>query len=217
MRFAVVGEGKTDYKILKNLLIGFFNNKNLPVTRLLPKENEPVGWGNVFKYLSTEEFRNGVENNDYIVVQIDTKECADWEERIPNIGSDTTRIDEFVQSVKNTLIERIGLDFYRTNERKIVFAITIHEIECWLLPFITTNKAHFSKMVGCENAVEKIANKQGFSIHQKNYQEGKHYDDLSQGMKNRKQLLEKSKLNPSLGLFINILIENFGEEQIQIE
>lgn len=205
MRFAIVGEGKTDYKVLKNLLIGFFNDKNLPVTRLLPKDIEPVGWGNVFKYLSTEEFRDGVENNEYTIVQIDTKECSDWEEKLTNIGSDIMKIDDFITSVKNVLIHKIGLDFYNANKNKILFAITVHEIECWLLPFIASHKAHLSKIVGCENAVEKIANRQGFSIHQKNYQDGKHYDDLSQGMKNQKQLLEKSKLNPGLKSFIELL------------
>lgn len=209
MRFAVIGEGKTDFKVIKNLLIGFFSDKNLPITRLLPKDNEPVGWGNVLNYLSTQEFRDGVENNDYTIVQIDTKECAEWNENLINIGDDITRIEEFVASIKTILINKIGVDFYNENQNKILFAITIHEIECWLLPFNTTTKAHVSKIVGCENAIEKIVSKRGFSIHQKNYQDGKHYDDLSKDMKDHKILLKRGQLNPSLKLFLDILQATF--------
>ena len=70
MRFAIAGEGRTDFIVLQNLLIGFFNDKNLAVTRLLPKDKEPVGWGNVLNYLSTEEFRIGALYNDYVVVKL---------------------------------------------------------------------------------------------------------------------------------------------------
>lgn len=209
MRFAVVGEGLTDFKVLKNLLIGYFKDKNLPVTRLLPVDEEPVGWPNVLKFLTTKEFRDGVENTDYTIVQIDTGECQDWGEGLNNIGSDSSLIDNLIASVKTILINKIGQDFYNANNNKILFAITVNEIECWLLPFNTTTKAHFSKIVGCANAIEKLANKRGFSIHQKNYQDGKHYDELSKGMKKNKDLLSKGKLNPSLKIFIDVLDSSF--------
>jgi hypothetical protein len=112
-RFLFAGEGLTDYIVIRNLLIGFFKDKNLAISRLLPRDKEPVGWGNVLNYLSTDEFREGVNNTEYIVVQI----------------------------------------------------------ECWLLPFIADQPAHQSKIVGCVNAVERIAQKQGISINQKNYED----------------------------------------------
>lgn len=212
MRFAVVGEGLTDFKVLKNLLIGYFKDKNLPVTRLLPVDEEPVGWPNVLKFLTTKEFRDGVENTDYTIVQIDTGECQDWGEGLNNIGSDASLIDNLIASVKTVLINKIGQAFYNANSNKILFAITVNEIECWLLPFNSTTKAHFSKIVGCVNAIEKLANKRGFSIHQKNYQDGKHYDDLSQDMKKNKELRKKSQLNPSLKVFIDVLDTAFQPE-----
>ena len=60
MRFLIAGEGLTDFIVLQNLLRGFFNDKNLSATRLLPKDKEPVGWGNLFNYLTTEEFKQAV-------------------------------------------------------------------------------------------------------------------------------------------------------------
>jgi len=212
MRFAIVGEGLTDFKVLKNLLIGFFKDKNLPVTRLLPKDKEPVGWGNVLKFLPSFEFQNGVENTDYIIVQIDTNECADWNEELVHVGDKAAEIDGFMDSVIAVLIKRIGEEFYDANKAKIIFAVCIHEIECWLLPFNAQQKAHQTKIVGCANAIEQIAQKAGYSIHQKNYEEGKHYDDLSKEMKSNKELVQKGKLNPSLNSFLNSLTRTFPKQ-----
>jgi len=204
-RFQFVGEGLTDYIVLKNILVGFFKDKNLLLNRLLPREKEPVGWGNVLNYLLTDEFRVGVNNTDYIVIQIDTDRCEDWNEGLHHIGDDSEKLDDFVQEVIAALIRRIGLDFYTQNEDKILFAISVHDIECWLLPFIADQPAHQSKTVGCVNAVERIAQKKGFSIHQKNYEDGKHYEGFSQDMKNHNILMHKYSSNPSLKIFIDSL------------
>ena len=204
-RFLFAGEGLTDYIVIKNLLIGFFKDKNLAISRLLPKDKEPVGWGNVLNYLSTDEFREGVNNTDHIVVQIDTDKCEEWNEGLQNIGNNTDNLDDFVQGVIAVLITRIGQDFFTQNKGKFLFAISIHDIECWLLPFIADQPAHQSKMVGCVNAVERIAKKHGISINQKNYEDGKHYEKFSQDMKKHNTLMQKHSLNPSLKIFINML------------
>lgn len=212
MRFAIAGEGLTDYTVLKNLLIGFFNDKYLPVTRLIPKDKEPGGWGNLLKYISSQYFRDGCDNADYIIIQIDTKECAEWNEGLNNIGDRASEINVFIDQVVTVLVKKTGDEFYVANKDKIIFAICVHEIECWLLPFHTKQVAHYSKIVGCVNAIEQIANKNGYSIHQKNYQEGKHYDDLSKEMKNNKELLQKGILNPSLKSFIDTLSQTFQKD-----
>ena len=211
MRFAIASEGRTDYTVLKNLLIGFFKDKSLPVTLLRPKEKEPFGWGNLLNYISSQDFRDDCddENIDYTIIQIDTNECADWNEALKHIGDNTTEINNFISQVTNVLIKKIGNDFYAVNKDKIIFAICVHEVECWLLPFNTNKPAHYSKMVGCVNTIEQIANRNGYSIHEKNYQDGKHYDTLSKEMKNNKVLIQKGSLNPSLKLFLESLTNSF--------
>lgn len=210
MKFAVVGEGLTDIKVLRNLLTGFFNDKNLPVTKLLPKDKEPVGWPGVLKYLSTEDFRKSFEFNDYCIIQIDTDKCEDWRVGLRNICSDVSKIDDFINEVKNALIIKIGSDYYNSLKDRIIFAISVHEIECWLLPFNSSQKAKYSKIVTCSTAIEEIANRQGFSIKQKNYQDGKFYDELSKEMRTHRELLAKAPLNPSLNIFIDNLSAIFN-------
>jgi len=205
MKFQFIGEGLTDYIVIRNILIGFFNDKNLTINRLLPKDMEPVGWGNVLNYLSTLEFQDSFDFADYIIVQIDTDRCEDWNEGIKNIGSEDIAIIEFIEKVKEILVKKIGAEFYTKYADKILFAVCIHEIECWLLPFIADMPAHRSKIVGCLKTAEQVANKRGYSLNQKNYEEGKHYEDLSRDMKNHKQLARKYSSNPSLRIFIEML------------
>jgi hypothetical protein len=215
MRFATVSEGKTDYIVLRNLLVGFSGDKNLPVARILPEADEPVGWGNLLNYLSTDKFREIFEFNDYVIVQIDSDKCEEWKESLHQIGADSSKIDLFVQDIKNVLIRRIGEAFYNTNKGRILFAISVQDIECWLLPFNATLPAHYSKTVGCVKALEYILKPKGISLHQKNYNAGKHYDDLSKGMKNNKELMQKCILNPSLKIFVDTLLSFFPPPAVQ--
>jgi hypothetical protein len=181
----------------------------LSINRLLPREKEPVGWSNLFKYLNSQEFKDAFDFAEFVVVQIDTGTCEDWKENIKNIGDDDTQIESFIKKVKEILIKKIGDEFYSLHKEKILFAICVHDIECWLLPFNTDKRAIYSKMVGCQNAIERIANKNEFSIDQKGYQESKYYDDLSKDMKKYKILMQNYSLNPSLRIFINTLLEAF--------
>lgn len=209
MRFAIAGEGLTDFTIMKNLLIGFFNDKNLPVRRLLPESNKPFGWGNLFDQLSKGIFRFGFELNDYVIVQIDSGTCADWDEGIKHIGDNESQVEVFVQQIVKVLIKKIGEDFYNQNKNKIIFAIAVHDIECWVLPFISDKASDQSKMVNCFKTAEQIAVKQGFSLHRKNYEDGKHYENLSKGMKKQKDLIRLHALNPSLKIFVDNLTQVF--------
>lgn len=57
--------------------------------------------------------------------------------------------------------------------------------------------------------MEEIAKKNGFSLHQKNYQDGKNYSQLSKAMKDQAILFRESKKNISQKFFIDSLKEKF--------
>ncbi|HWK07736.1 MAG TPA: hypothetical protein VNS58_29090 [Puia sp.] len=214
MSFAVVGEGKTDHIVLRNLLVGFTGNKNLIVTRPLPEGDEPVGWGNLFNFLASDRFRKIFDFEGHVIVQIDTGTCEDWDENLKHIGTDTEQIGDFIENIKKVLIKKMGEGFYDEQKDRILFAICVHDIECWLLPFNSTLPSHHAKLVGCLNTLEHILNPKGISLHQKNYKEGKHYDDLSKLMKNRKDLTKKAALNASLKIFIDDLLKVFPSVEV---
>lgn len=212
MRFAIASEGLTDHIILKNLLMGLFKDKNLPITLLRPEGKEPFGWGNLLKYIASQAFRDDCEdeNIDCVIVQIDTNECEEWKKGVKHIGDNVEEINTFINSIISVLVQHIGVEFYNRNESKIIFAICVHEIECWLLPFHYNQKGQYSKITTCANAIERIANAKGYSIHQKNYKDGKYYEDLSKNMKNQKELMQKYDLNPSLHFFVDHLLQAFN-------
>ena len=110
-RFLFIGEGLTDFKVLKNLFIGFFKDKNLQFNRLIPRDKEPVGWGNVLRYLESIEFKGAFEIADYIVIQIDTDKCEEWKEGLRHIGDNAAAVDEFIGLVIEVLIGKIGSGF----------------------------------------------------------------------------------------------------------
>lgn len=214
MRFITVSEGLTDFPVLKNLLIGFFDNKNLSVSRILPEGNESVGWGNLLNYLSTEKFRGIFElKENFAIIHIDTDKCEEWKQGLHNIGDNKLAVADFIEDVKRRLVIIIGEDFYETVKDRMLFAITVHEVECWLLPFNAALPAHQSKMVNCLETLERIANSRGFSLNQKNYREGRNYEELSKPLKSNKELMHKYLLNPSLKIFVDNLLARFPKEQ----
>lgn len=213
-RFAAAVEGLTDFKVIKNILVGFFNDKNLAITKLVPENKEAFGWGNLLNYLSSDRFKKAFGFNDYIIVQIDSGTCNDWNAGLAHIGDDEAQIEAFVENVTGALISKIDHAFYKENKYKIIFAISVHDMECWLLPFISVRRSDHSKMINCTNAVEQIAQKRGFSINQKNYENGKHYEDLSKDMSKNKILMKHYKINRSLAIFIESLIELFPDTEV---
>lgn len=161
------------------------------------------------KYLETDEFKNSFFANDFVVIQIDSDRCEEWKVGINNVGDENGRqtVVDFFKRIQECLIEKIGVDFYGDHAAKIIFAICIHSIECWMLPFIGQHKAHQMKLVNCAQAVEKIVNTKGLSINQKNYQDGKIYEMLTKEMTKQKILQKKSEVNLGLSVFIDHLKE----------
>jgi hypothetical protein len=209
MSYGIICEGKTDFRVLQNLLRGITENKNLRVNRLQPEDDEPGGWPNVINYLSSEKFIPIFDFYENIVIHIDTRECDQWNEHLKQLGDDDLDIESFVETIKTVLINKIDKEFYDLKKDKIFFAICVHEIECWLLPYNSTRPSDLSKRTGCYNALKQI-NKGGKEyLGQKGFGGGKFYDDFSKVMLKKKDLLEKAHLNPSLEIFIDNLSSMF--------
>lgn len=100
------------------------------------------GWTEVLSHCNTEVFKQALQSNDYLIVQVDTDRCDE-----PLFGIKKT--DEKNQArpdadVYNDIIERLLQDvdkeFYEVNRHRIFFAICFEEIECWFLPLFYSDK-----------------------------------------------------------------------------
>ena len=127
----IVSEGVTDQIVLEAILISFTENKSLDVRFLQPKENESGNWDKAFKYCESDEFKQSFGQLDYIVIQINSdfmlKEQVSEKYKINIQGIDTEQI---VILFKDKIIELIGNEWFEEYKSQIIFAISVHELEC---------------------------------------------------------------------------------------
>lgn len=211
MSFGIISEGITDHVIIKNILYGFFKDTDLEINELHPKDRKkPYGWTKVIEYCKTSEFKDAFDWNDYIVIQIDTDTKQDWGySDIPNTRKgDKKSIENLINKVVEIFTEIIGMDFYKKHQDRIIFAVAVHSIECWMLPFYAVSPSHVSKIDNCLDTLNsQYLSKKGFTIDPKakGYDDNRFYEKAAQPLKKNKELLKNGKKNPSLNVFLNKL------------
>ena len=116
---------------------------------------------------------------------------------------DTQRLSvtETVDAFKLKLIELIGDEFYENYQSQIAFAISVNEIECWLLPIYFTKKTKAAKTVNCIGTLNTVLKKQeGFYIDEKRIE---YYEKMSKPFKKGKSIAKYAPKNPSFEIFID--------------
>lgn len=155
--FALISEGVSEYRIIKHILQHYCEEEP-SITQIQPKisDNKQVGvggWNEVIKFCSREEdLRNILEYNDYIVIQIDTDMCETAPYSVKRrIGERELSVDELYLSVRKRLLKEIPQTIDNT---RILFAVCIDMIECWLLPIFETRK----KSCATQNCLKRLNN-----------------------------------------------------------
>ena len=100
------------------------------------------GWTEVLSHCNTEEFRRALQNNDCLVVQIDTDRCDDplfGIKKVDECNRPRTHEDIY-NDIVTRLLQDVDKDFYEANKERIIFAICFDEIECWFLPLFYSDK-----------------------------------------------------------------------------
>ncbi len=144
--------------------------------------------------------------NDYLVIHIDT----DMQEET---GFDVSRrekgkelsVSDRVDRVITRLKREMSAAFYQANAHRILFAIAVDTIECWLLPLLYgDNKA--AKTTGClESANNALRRKDQDALSAGENKFIRAYEQASSGYRKRKRLIEAHDRNPSLQLFFTQL------------
>ena len=214
--FSLIAEGITDQKVIENILYGFCDDPNIDITFLTPLRDEtdrnrttsPGNWSQVLEYCSSERFRSVFQsNNDYVVIQIDTDVCHDFKVSNRNEDGEELSVEAMIERVRLFLIGRIGSDFYESYRTRIVFAIAVQSIECWLLPLVYRDDKR-SKTTGCLGTLNQaLIRKKSFSIDSKN-KRPEYYEAVSDPYSKHKELMSLYKSNPSLNTFIRSLEES---------
>lgn len=146
--FALIAEGITDQVIIKKIINTVFDQDKFDVyvNELQPirdatdstRQGNYGGWEAVLEYCTFQDkLDEALSVNDYIVIHIDTDVCGAVNFDIPLTESETGQQrdhESILHDVKSFLIDKLG-SFFTENQEQIIFAVAIHNIEFWVLPF----------------------------------------------------------------------------------
>ncbi len=216
MNVGIISEGYTDQLVLDNIIIGYFGSDDcVDVKYLQPLRDETDlsahdggGWANLIDYCSAEErINSALTTSDYIVIHLDT-------DILSNLQTDVTgneSVEELVEKAKNVLIERIAGDLYSQNAEKILFAISVHSIECWILVLLEDQPKRRNQTVNCLDRVNRKLSPRGYSIDPRNKNHFKdEYHELSEEFSNKRTLKRVKASNDSLSIFFDAMDEKWS-------
>ena len=128
------------------------------------------GWTEVLSHCNTDVFKRALQNNDYLVVQVDTDRCDDqlFGVKKTDEKNQSRPTHEIYADIISRLIQNVDKDFYEANKERIIFAICFDEIECWFLPLFYSDKRACAT-TGCISKInqELSKDKSGYYIPEK--------------------------------------------------
>ena len=211
--FAIIAEGITDQKVLENILFGVFktesgeepwiNFEQPPLDATAQHgAHAPGGWNLVLKYFQQGNFKQALQLNRYLVVQIDTDVAAEYGVARMKDGPPLSD-DELVSAVVAMFMEMIGAEILTNHGDRFIFAIPVDTIECWLLAMVFDESQHTKreKTSGCVAAVNEELRRRNEEL-----LPGKdppsRYSQLSKPLRKPKVLLGAARSSESLMRFV---------------
>jgi hypothetical protein len=213
--FAIISEGITDFKILENILEGYFSeNEEEVFVNEVPLSDDatsrgsalpPGGWTLVMRALRQGRHREALQNNDYVVVHIDTDvaEEAGYDVSRRDARGQVLSPEELIEKVRFRLIAEMGSESHAQCASRIIFAIAVDSIECWLLPLLYDGEAaKKAKITGCLNAADRKLERMNRPLLNK---DPTNYERESRLYAKYRELMAHRGENPSLDVFVTNL------------
>jgi len=145
MNFALITEGPSEHRVIKHIINRFFKDEEVFVNQIQPKiisgkQTTVGGWNEVLKYCGRDEIEDILIENDFLVIQIDTDQSQTEPFGISHTNAENRKktVAELYEDVLEDLKNRIQSAILEEYKDKIIFAISIHTIECWFLPLYYT-------------------------------------------------------------------------------
>lgn len=208
IKIGIVCEGISDYRVLKHITERYLRDIDVYTIPLKPKEKRIGkqdgfgGWNGVLEYISgsdkmiLEAINEGCE---YVIIHIDTDVRNEY-----GLNSDYISQEQLHADVATMISEHIHPGF---DKSKIIFAIAIHETECWLIPFICDSTKECIKTDSCVATLNKLLKGNGFiDKDNKNAEKAKStYDRILRMKRKAKEIRMASKFNFGFAHFISTL------------
>lgn len=208
-KFGIVGEGHTDKVVIEHILRGIFAEQNLDDEINPLPESDKGGLDVICKYLSSSDFRSDTSNHEILILQIDTDITTKAEDSIKfgvshrDAQGNELTVEELIIKVKEKLIMEINSGksgFYNLYADKIIFAISVHTTECWLVAYYIDDTV----IHDCAETLRKtkLPNNIQFSKKQKS---GCHEKLSADAFSNREKIANIAQKSPSFNFFIQQL------------
>ncbi|TPL82361.1 phage tail protein [Mesorhizobium sp. B2-3-12] len=211
--FALITEGITDQAVIEGILEAYCGEslgEEIDVNFLQPIRDatdasralSAGGWERVLEYCTlAERITEALAVNDYLVVQIDT-DCSEH----ANFGVSQTEngvrrsTSEIVADVRTLIITKFGQKNFTQMSSRIFFAVSVHSLECWLLPLFANYSGKCREM-NCEDHLSRALSKRNLE-HKKDYRS---YRELARAFRKRKDVISAARHSESLKTFLDTL------------
>lgn len=155
-KFGLACEGHTDKAVIKNILKGYFSikNQNNEIVELQPPfgDKDGGGWRPFLTYLTLERFEDDVKSSQYFILHIDTDASNDFGVQNKDNKGNRLATEILIHNIISKLISKINekeAGIYERYANRIIFAISVDSIECWLV-------AYFSEKIAIERCDEVL-------------------------------------------------------------
>lgn len=207
--FALVTEGITDQAVLETILCGHYGEEPdiNPLQPLRDATDESRqggfgGWERVFEYCGLDDLQDALEFNDYLIIQVDT-DCGEHPRfGVPLTAGGKDRLEiDIIDDVRKILVSKLGDDFYQEFQDQILFAISVHSLECWLLPLHASTPKDSSRTKSCDKHLGRAVKTEL----EKDYQT---YKALSKGYGKKAAIETARQCSASFDVFLSSLPTN---------
>jgi hypothetical protein len=207
--FALITEGITDQVVIKALLTNHVAG-DVDVRMIQPetdatdksRQGDFGGWERVLAHCTVDNFQTIFSTNDYIVIQIDTDvgEQRNFGLALTEHGGDRPVLD-IINSVRDIIAAKFDETFYAAWQDRIIFAIAVHSLECWLLPLYVLPPAQVRKTKNCADVL-RYAMKADGQPYAKTHRV---YEKICKAFKKTANIQKCRGINDSMNHFLSAL------------
>lgn len=215
----LISEGISEHYIIKHIVERYLGEDDFLINQIQPqirqqgkqkKQDSIGGWLAVLNYCTEEKFKEILDYNDYIVVQIDTDTCelANYDVKRRNDDGSLKTDEELYNNICERILENIHVEKHESFKGRIIFAICFDETECWLLPIYYTDKTKCNKNNCIFKLNQKVTaqNLAAIPEKEKNSPEAvKTYKTILKNIKKAKDITKYSQYNYGFKKFIEQL------------
>lgn len=223
MTIALVTEGISEYRITKHILTKYFKgNEEIDINQMQPKLTEDEkkqadggtngGWVEVLKYCENlDELESIFLENDYLVLQIDTDRSEIAPYNVPKQVAGIMKTPEILyKDIVERLIKSLPESIKERFLDRVIFAICIETIECWLLPVFYADKVHCCKTNNCLFHLNDILRKKNLETistngDKNNPRSVRAYQDILKKLNKKKEIEDCSVYNYGFKSFVQSL------------